>query len=493
MIGGIQMKDLVKEGRELQDRVLENLKEQSFSGDAESVKESSTYEVVIPNSFDAFKKITGMSRIDLSKVKPKVAFQIFCALAKKGSTESDVDKFKTFVVVSTEDGDTFAFDGKGKTINTANVFRSTQLSSSTFKFGANRGKVILSKPEERGIGNTIDTLYKQSAKDFADFKKRTKEKIGLGKKKLGLGGETVVKDTNELTVIMPNSLESLKSITDKDDFNYKITKSDGQVAYQIFVVVHKDSSKNFNSKEYKTITVYANGDGTHQIFDHRDKKITIDELMKVTGLPRSLFRYGANEGEIFQLEPEFKPKNTLDLLKHIFTNSQKDGDNKAPFFKKQQTQKKDGMLKQIAKGVINKIKSKREIKEEDGEETPQTKQIPTTNADSRVVLDNKDVKISIPRSVEFIRDVSKDTKWMVTGGTFGGSEFDKYKKEKYTIYIIEVKKESPTYSNRLMRKVAVLVNASNQITCYDVMDNLVDLQKVLKIANTNRSFFKKMM
>lgn len=487
------MKDLVKEGRELQDKVVQNLKEQPFSGDAESVKESSTYEVVIPNSFDSFKKITGMNRIDLNKVKPKVAFQIFCALAKEGSTESDVKKFKTFIIISTEDGDMISFDGDGNSINIANVFRSTQLPRSTFKFGANKGKVIISKPEEKSIGNTIDTLYKQSAKDFADFKKRTKDKIGLGKRKLGLGGETIVKDTNELTVIMPNSLVSLKSITDKDDFNYRITKSEGQVAYQIFVVVHKDASKNFNSKEYKTITVYANGDGTHQIFDHRDKKITIDELMKVTGLPRSLFRYGANEGEIFQLEPEFKPKNTLDLLKHIFKNRQKDGDDKSPFFKNQKAKKKDGMLKQIAKGVINKIKSKREIKEEDGEEKPQTKQIPTTNADSRVVLDNQNVKISIPRSIEFIRDVSADTKWMVTGGTFGGTEFDKYKKEKYTIYIIEVKKESPSYSNRLMRKIAVLVNASNQITCYDMMDNLVDLQKVLKIANTNKSFFKKMM
>lgn len=487
------MKDLVIEGRELQDKIYKNLKEDSFSGDAEQVKANSTYEVVIPNSFNSFKKITGMTTIDLNKIKPKVAFQIFCILAKKKSTESDVKKFKTFVVISTEDGDIVAFDGDGKLINPSNVFMSTQLSRSTFKFGANRGKVILSKPEERGISKTVDALYKQSAKDFADFKQKTKSKFGLGKKKLGLGGETVVKETNELTVIMPNSLDSLKNITDKDDFNYKMTQSDGQVAYQIFVVVHKEASKNFNSKEYKTITVYANGDGTYQIFDHRDKRITIDELMKVTGLPRSLFRYGANEGEIFQLEPEFKPKNTLDLLKHIFNNRQKGDEKIAPFFKNKQIKKKDGVLRQIARGVIDKIKSKREIKEEEGEEKPQTKQIPTVNADSRVVLDNKDAKITIPRNIEHIRNVGADTKWMVTGGTFGGTEFERYKKEKYTIYIIEIKKDSPNYSNRLLRKIAVLLSPSNQITCYDVMDNLVDLQKILKITNTNRSFFRKMV
>jgi hypothetical protein len=82
---------------------------------------------------------------------------------------------------------------------------------------------------------------------------------------------------------------------------------------------------------------------------------------------------------------------------------------------------------------------------------------------------------------------------MVVGGTFGGTEFDKYKKEKYTVYILQLKKESPNYSNRLLRKIAVLISPSNQITCYDVMDNLVDILKVMKVTNTQRSLYKRMI
>jgi hypothetical protein len=295
---------------------------------------------------------------------------------------------------------------------------------------------------------------------------------------------------------MYSSIESIKNITDKDTFNHDIKMpKDEDTAYQIFIVVYKPESKYYDSKQYKTITVYANANGTFDIFDNRDKKITIDELLKVTGLNRSLFRYGANEGEIFIHKADFTPKNTLDLLKHMFKNKKEDQNVVSRPFDTDTPKKKDGILTRIAKSLRG--KSKQEMKEAPEDETEnnpnQANQQPTQSANARVILDNKDVLVAIPRNFDYIRDVAADTKWMVVGGTFGGTEFDKYKKEKYTVYILQLKKESPNYSNRLLRKIAVLISPSNQITCYDMMDNLVDILKVMKVTNTQRSLYKRMI
>ena len=495
------MKDLIVEGRALQDKFSTMLVEVDFGSDVEKVKETSNFDVVIPNSFDSLKKITGITSLNLNKVKPKTAFQIFCVIAKEGSTESDVDTFKNIIVITGEDGSYIAVDGNNKPIDFSNVLRTTQLSKSVFQFGKNQGKVIPAKPDEKGldVSKTMGTIYKQAAKDVSDFKKRFKEKIGIsGKNKLGLGGETVVKSDNDFTVIIPNSLESLKSITGKDTFNHDVSLNpEDEVAYQILLVVAKEGSKNFDSKEFKIITVYANANNTHDIFDYRDKKISINDLMKITGFARSVFRYGANDGEIFIHKANYKPKNTIDLLKHLFKNKKEDRNVISKLSGREEPGSKGGIFKQAANAAMNKIKSKfsgREVKEADGDdETNTTPNNPTNQTDSRVVLDNEDVKVAIPRSLDYLRNVSKDTKWMASGGTFGGTEFDKYKKEKYTIYIIELKEKSPNYSNRLLRKIAVLVSSSNQVTCYDVMDNLVDIIKVTKVSNTARSLYKKMI
>jgi hypothetical protein len=497
------MKDLIVEGRELQNKFSTLLIEVDFGGDFEKVKETSKFDVVIPNSFDSLKKLTGMNSFSLDKVKPKTAFQIFCVVAKKDSTEADVEEFKTIVVISIEGGSYIAVDGNNKPIDFSNVLRTTQLPKAVFQFGRNQGKVIPSKPQEKSLdaSKTMDMLYKQAAKDISDFKNKFKEKIGISSKnKLGLGGETIVKSDDQFTVIIPNSLTSLQNITGKDTFNHDISlNSEDEVAYQIFIVVAKEGSKNFNSKEYKIITVYANANNTHDIFDYRDKKISINDLMKITGLPRSTFRYGANEGEIFIHKADYKPTNTIDLLKHLFKNKKEDKNVISKLPGKTEPESKGGIFKQAAKAALDKVKSgfsKREVKEADEDDDQGNDPTPdkTTNQlDSRVILDKEDVKIEIPRSFDYIRNVSKDTKWMASGGTFGGTEFDKYRKEKYTIYIVQLKEKSPNYSNRLLRKIAVLVSPSNQITCYDVMDNLVDITKVIKVSNTARSLYKKMI
>lgn len=492
------MKDLVKEGRELQDKVVKKIREADITPDSERVKETNEYEVVIPNSLDALKKMSNNRLINLDKVKPKTAFQIFSVVAKDKSTEADVEGFKSFTVISTEDGDYLAYDSNNSSVPFQKVLSATRLSKSTFQFGKNDGKVIVSKPEQAvDLTKALDSIYKQSAKDVSDFKRKVKQKIGLTTtRKIGLGKETFVRNDKELAVVIPNSIESLKHITNKDTFNHDIKMpKDEDTAYQIFIVVYKAGSKYYDSKQYKTITVYANANGTFDIFDNRDKKITIDELIKVTGLNRSLFRYGANEGEIFIHKADFTPKNTLDLLKHMFKNKKDDQNVVSRPFDTDKPKKKDGILTRIAKSLRG--KSKQEMKEAPEDETEanpnQANQQPKQTANARIVLDNENVLVSIPRNFDYIRDVGADTKWMVVGGTFGGTEFDKYKKEKYTVYILQLKKESPNYSNRLLRKIAVLISPSNQITCYDVMDNLVDILKVMKVTNTQRSLYKRMI
>jgi hypothetical protein len=129
--------------------------------------------------------------------------------------------------------------------------------------------------------------------------------------------------------------------------------------------------------------------------------------------------------------------------------------------------------------------------EEDSEETTDKKK-PQTVADANVVLDSDLVLITTPKNIQHVKDISKDTKWMMVGGTFYGTMFDRYKKEKYTTYFIQLKPKSPTYNDRLMRKIAVIISPSNQITAYDSFDGMIDISKIYKITNTSRNLYKKL-
>lgn len=139
----------------------------------------------------------------------------------------------------------------------------------------------------------------------------------------------------------------------------------------------------------------------------------------------------------------------------------------------------------------NKKASEEEEDAEDSEET-EDKEKSKTITDADVVLDNKIVTITTPKSIQHVKDISKDTKWMNVGGTFYGTMFDKYRKEKYTTYFIQLKPKSPTYTDKLMRKLAVIISPSNQITAYDSFDGMVDIAKVYKITNTSRNLYKKL-
>lgn len=129
--------------------------------------------------------------------------------------------------------------------------------------------------------------------------------------------------------------------------------------------------------------------------------------------------------------------------------------------------------------------------EEDSEETTDKKK-PQKIDGATVVFDNKDVLITTPINIKHIKDVSQDTKWMNTGGTFFGTAYDKLRKEKYTIYLVQLKEKSPTYSNRMLRKMAVVISPSNQITAYDAFDSMVDISRVYKLTNTSRNLYKKL-
>lgn len=129
--------------------------------------------------------------------------------------------------------------------------------------------------------------------------------------------------------------------------------------------------------------------------------------------------------------------------------------------------------------------------EEDAEETKDKKKSQTVT-DANVVLDNNIVTITTPKNIQHVKDISKDTKWMMVGGTFYGTMFDKYRKEKYTMYFIQLKPKSPTYTDKLMRKIAVIISPSNQITAYDSYDGMVDIAKIYKITNTSRNLYKKL-
>jgi hypothetical protein len=44
----------------------------------------------------------------------------------------------------------------------------------------------------------------------------------------------------------------------------------------------------------------------------------------------------------------------------------------------------------------------------------------------------------------------------------------------------------------MMRKIAVIISPSNQITAYDAFDGMIDIAKVYKITNTSRNLYKKL-
>lgn len=130
--------------------------------------------------------------------------------------------------------------------------------------------------------------------------------------------------------------------------------------------------------------------------------------------------------------------------------------------------------------------------EEDAEETKDKKKPETIVSNADVVLDNNFVTITTPKSIQHVKDISKDTKWMMVGGTFYGTAFDKFRKEKYTMYFIQLKPKSSSYNNRMMRKIAVMISPSNQITAFDSFDGMLDITKIYKITNTSRNLYKKL-
>lgn len=137
-------------------------------------------------------------------------------------------------------------------------------------------------------------------------------------------------------------------------------------------------------------------------------------------------------------------------------------------------------------------KNKKASEEEEDAEETEDKKKPKTVTNATVVLDNDLALITTPKNIQHVKDIAKDTKWMMVGGTFYGTMFDKYRKEKYTTYFIQLKPKSPTYNDRLMRKIAVIISPSNQITAYDSFDGMVDISKIYKITNTSRNLYKKL-
>ena len=120
------------------------------------------------------------------------------------------------------------------------------------------------------------------------------------------------------------------------------------------------------------------------------------------------------------------------------------------------------------------------IKEDDGEDIVKSN-------DVRNIIDNQNLTVVIPRNYEAVRDLSVDTKWVTT---FTSASFSRYQKQKFTVYIIILKKGSPTYNNRTYRKMAVLVSPSGEYTCYDSTGGLIDIMNVIKITSLSRMTFK---
>lgn len=333
------MRDLVKEGRELQDRLTESFKvilnEVDYPSDSEVVKENDKMVVIIPNSLESLKKIIGNVNLDLSKVDEKTSFQVFCVLFKEKTTEYDVPEFKHFTVISTENGKTICFNGNNKEVQLAKLLGPSRLNKTLFDYGKNDGRVIIEKPSEGfNIMKAWDELYKTSAKNVNDLKNKYSKKIKSSiRKQLGIDEKTVIKETDDIVIFMPQTFKTFKYVYERDVINHVLDlPTDKDVGYQIFVIVHKPNSKYYQSKQFKIITIYADYDNNFTCYDYRDKKITMDDVIKLTKLSRSLFRYGANDGKIFIRKAKVKYKNNIDMLKSLYSSAdEKDAPKKDDF------------------------------------------------------------------------------------------------------------------------------------------------------------------
>lgn len=357
------MKDLVKEGRELQDRVTENFRatilEINVPSDSELVKETDKLIVVIPNTLDSLKRIVGSTNIDLSKVDEKTSFQVFTVIFKEGTTQYDVSKFKHFTVISTENGKTICFDGENKEVPLLTLLNTSRLSRSLFAYGKNDGRVIVEKPKEAfNAMKAWDELYKNSVKNVNDLKGKYSKKVKTAiQRELGIDDKTIIKQTDDLIVFMPQSFKTFKYVYDRDIINHVLDlPTDKDAGYQIFVIVHKPNSKYYESKQFKIITIYADYDGNFTCYDYRDKKITMDDVLKITKLSRSLFRYGANDGKIFIKKAKSKYKNNIEMLKALYSSADEKGD-------KTKSSEKGGFGSSLKKMAIDAIKNTKKVKQ----------------------------------------------------------------------------------------------------------------------------------
>lgn len=333
------MRDLVKEGRELQDKITESFKvalnEVDYPSDSEVVKENDKIVVIIPSTLESLKKIIGNVNLDLSKVEEKTSFQVFCVLFKEGTTEYDVPEFKHFTVISTEKGKIICFNGNNKEVQLGKLLTPSRISKSLFDYGKNDGRVIIEKPSEGfNIMKAWDELYKTSAKNVNDLKNKYSKKIQSSiRKHLGIDEKTIIKETDDVVVFMPQTFKTFKYVYERDIVNHVLNlPTDKDVGYQIFVIVHKPNSKYHQNKQFKIITIYADYDGNFTCYDYRDKKITMDDVVKLTKLSRSLFRYGANDGKIFIRKAKVKYKNNIDMLKALYSSAdEKDAPKKDDF------------------------------------------------------------------------------------------------------------------------------------------------------------------
>jgi hypothetical protein len=361
------MRDLIVEGRDLQDKISENfrtiLKEADVIADSELVKDTDKFSVVIPNSLDALKKITGNPQIDLSMVDEATPFQIFCVIFKKGTTQFDVPQYKHFTVISTENHKLLFFNGANKLVGSSKLFalpNGPGLTKTTFTFGANDGRVIPQKPEGSfDIMKAWDDLYQKSSKDIDAFRAQYKKKIKSSiKKELGIGDDIIVKETEDLAVLMPKTFSAFKYLYDRDEINHKVDfPKDRDSGYQIFLIVFKKESKYYNNKQFKIITVYANDDGEFIIYDYRDKKITMDDLLKITKLSRSIFRYGANNGDIFINKAKSKYKNSIEMLKNLYANTKNSGEDKEKSADQISKDRAKSTFKDLALAALGKAKN----------------------------------------------------------------------------------------------------------------------------------------
>ena len=125
------------------------------------------------------------------------------------------------------------------------------------------------------------------------------------------------------------------------------------------------------------------------------------------------------------------------------------------------------------------------LKEEDDEEQQQQTTSQSTNLS--VTLDNDKATVVIARNYNGVRELLDDTKWNLL---FTNTAFTRYQKQKYTMYFITLKKESPNFNNNAIKKMAVIISPSGEYTCYDATGSLIDINNVIKNTGIQRNAFK---